>query len=87
MFYEKAYKEALERARIIRLQLLDIGEEATEIEHIFPELKEGEDENIRKEMIYVFKQLNECTTICGRHYDYVKWIAWLEKQKPMELSK
>ena len=35
----RAYDEALERAKLSRLQLLNIGEEATEIEYIFPQLK------------------------------------------------
>ena len=76
----KAYDEALERARLSRLQLLDIGEEATEIEYIFPELKEeSEDERISKEIIKYLEQ-----TVPHNHRDDVlkskEWIAWLEKQ-------
>jgi len=80
MDYKKAYEEALERARIGRLQLLDIGEEATEIEHIFPELKESEDEKMRRTLI---EYLRKETTRVYR----LEWIAWLEKQeekKPVE---
>ena len=50
------------------------------LELIFPELKENEDEKIKKEILNVFKQFDEGTVIFGRKYDYAKWIAWLEKQ-------
>lgn len=83
----KAYDEAFERARLSRLQLLDIGEEATEIEYIFPELKEeGEDERISKEIIKYLEQ-----TVPHNHRDEVlkskEWIAWLEKQAKVESDK
>jgi hypothetical protein len=78
MDYEKAYKEALERAKLSRLQLLDIGEEATEIEYIFPELKESEDERIRKEIISYIKSSGAVTNS--------NWISWLEKQGEQKSS-
>ena len=83
----KAYDEALERARLSRLQLLDIGEEATEIEYIFPELKEeSEDERISKEIIKYLEQ-----TVPHNHRDEVlkskEWTAWLEKQAEVESDK
>jgi hypothetical protein len=75
----KAYDKAIERARLSRLQLLDIGEEATEIEYIFPELKESEDERISKEIIKYLEQ-----TVPHNHRDEVlkskEWTAWLQKQ-------
>jgi hypothetical protein len=71
----KAYDEAVERARKYMAKGYDVL-----MPEIFPELAESEDERIRKEMLNVFKQLDEGTTICGRNYDYAKWIAWLEKQ-------
>lgn len=80
MDYEKKYKDALERAKLIRLQLFDIGEEANEIEHIFPELTESEDEKIKKELI-------DLLNVLWRHYNfpydrnkYEEFLAWLEKQ-------
>lgn len=76
MDYEKAYKEALERAKLSRQQLLDIGEEATEIEHIFPELAESEDEKIRKAVITYIKY--NVSDISG--WSKKELIAWLEKQ-------
>lgn len=71
----KRYDDALERAKLSRLQLLDIGEEATEIEYIFPELAESEDERIGKEIIKYIKDLNKCGFLYRE-----EWITWLEKQ-------
>lgn len=51
-----------------------------DVSEIFPELNESEDERIRKEILGVINQIDENTTICGRNYDYKKWIAWLKKQ-------
>ena len=81
----KAYDEAIERARLSRLQLLDIGEEATEIEYIFPELVESEDERIRKEIIETFKNLG-----AGKipvDINYADIFTWLEKQEGCEYIK
>ena len=81
--YEKKYKEALERAKLSRLQLLDIGEEATEIEYIFPELKENEneDERIRKELLEHCKNQSKPYIQTGNKCPQIQsWIAWLEKQ-------
>ena len=80
MDYEKKYKDALERARLSRLQLLDIGEEATEIEYIFPELKESEDEKIRKEI------RNFIWGYPNKLIERDKWLAWLEKQGEYHIS-
>jgi hypothetical protein len=76
MDYEKKYKEALKRAK----GMYEDGMMPERLEYIFPELKESEDERIRKEIQSVIKQLDKDTTICGKKYDYNKWIAWLEKQ-------
>ena len=76
----KRYDEAIERAKLSRLQLLDIGEEATEIEYIFPELKESEDEMIIKELIsFVSNDGWKFTKLTKE--EKKSWIAWLEKQK------
>ena len=76
----KHYDEASERAKLSRLQLLDIGEEATEIEHIFPELKESEDDVMRKMAIKAVyaPEAQSCIKSWGINPDDV--IAWLEKQ-------
>ena len=65
MNYEQKYKEALERAKGFRTdECKDVAE------YIFPELKESEDERIRKEIYqFVIEQRPE-----------KEWIAWLEKQ-------
>ena len=81
---EKAqrYDEALEKLRGllegIREEKCEIMEE--DITKIFPELKESEDERIRKEIIAVFKGQTAFTT----EEDGKKYIAWLEKQHPVE---
>ena len=85
--YEKKYKEALERAKeqLEGAKVFDYKEE--QIAHdirtvtyaIFPELKESEDERIRKTLIRFFKDSyhNE-TEMYG--VTVGKALAWLEKQ-------
>lgn len=46
------------------------------MEWLFSELKESEDEKIRKDIIAFIKKRDRS----GCDYDYDKWIAWLEKQ-------
>jgi len=80
MDYEKAYKEALERARGHYGVANNYGktEEVQELEHIFPELAESEDERIRKWLITQlrtnYKGLEQANQA----------IAWLEKQKEQQ---
>ena len=77
--YEKKYNEALERARDVYTYYCDDREQLRKIESIFPELKESEDERIRKEIISFLKDFEK------DHYrsvNFNSWIAWLEKQKP-----
>ena len=85
MDYEKAYKEALERAR--KLQENSNGMILKKwLWNIFPELKESEDEKIRKEILEYFQQF-ENEELHGVNIS--DWIAWLEKQseqKPAEWS-
>ena len=50
MDYEKEYKAALERCREFYAKLGN-KQLKEEVENIFPELKESEDEKIRKELI------------------------------------
>ena len=74
MNYEKKYKEALERAKgqyNKRTPLYDI-------EYIFPELKEDDDERIKKELID-FLKLPHPQFVGERNHEL--WIAWCEKQK------
>ena len=71
MDYEKAYKNALTHAREIHR---NEGEKRRDMEWLFPELKESEDEKMRKEIVeYLKKNLR------------LEWATWLEKrgeQKP-----
>ena len=77
MDYEKKYKDALERARYyhcdgVKQEIIDA------LEYVFPELKESEDEKIRKAIIEFFELQDENTT-----YSFVSRndiLAWLEKQ-------
>ena len=69
------YKEKLRLAK----EALDSGSyDKKTIEYLFPELKESEDESIRKRIIeflstpFVKKGMSECALST--------WIAWLEKQ-------
>ena len=77
--YEKKYKDALERAKNYHKQLLDEDnpEWAGEIENIFPELKESEDEKIRKALIRYHQSTINIDGIKGEEI-----LAWLEKQVP-----
>ena len=60
-------------------QLVKDGKISQEIaETIFPELKESEDERIRKEMLDFFKQFYDIKNI--KSIDVEPWISWLEKQ-------
>ena len=83
MDYEKAYKDALERAKNIRYGNPNSATANVVCEEIFPELKESEDERIRKWILdlienlgspadeEVEKELEEMQPLA---------IAWLEKQ-------
>ena len=77
MDYEKKYKEALERANKYNF---DGAKQVVKdlVFYIFPELKESEDEKIRKELIELIS--------CMHDADPRKkgWIAWLEKQESVE---
>ena len=83
MDYEKAYKEALERARkanktiknLINIKQTDIQDK---IEYIFPELAESEDERIRKEITELVMQPSWKTE--QEFHRRKEMVAWLEKQ-------
>lgn len=74
MDYEKAYNEAIKRAKAI----IEVAEKEEEVYKsaitIFPELCESEDERIRKEI----EQLIQCMHDADPRKK--RWIAWLEKQ-------
>ena len=79
MDYEKAYNEALERAKMILCNIPEGSASVRDIETIFPELRESEDEIIRKEMIDFLKSEKAFQTIDLPISE--RWIAYLEKQK------
>ena len=76
----KAYDEALERARMLNSgEDVPIEAGTTTCEYIFPELREVDDEEIRKTLISYFN------TCAGDYYGELKLVdilAWLEKQNP-----
>ena len=81
MDYEKKYKEAIERAKQWR-NAPNVDKIPTfanrVIEEIFPELKESEDDTIRKELIEYHKAQ---AFLYGKpNNKHVKFVAWLEKQ-------
>ena len=84
MDYEQKYKEALERARKIENgEPIDVPDGTHIPVAIFPELKESEDERIRKALIELVRMVdkNPIHQIFG--YGDIKYsdmIAWLEKQ-------
>ena len=80
MDYEKKYKEALERAKYYREGIPDRKLENGEniLDYIFPELKESEDERIRKALINVFSTHQGYEVFFGASVEDI--LAWLEKQ-------
>lgn len=87
MDYEKKYKEAIKRASNIHKDAVEMENNmiTKTCEVIFPELKESEDERIRKALINKIKCLDEEESKEGYSFyagDYTAddCIAWLEKQ-------
>ena len=76
MDYEKAYKEAIKRAKA----MIEVAEKEEEVYKsaitIFPELVESKDERIRKQILnyFVAQKVNEPQPVLD------SWITWLEKQ-------
>lgn len=78
--YKKKYKKALEKAKSM-IDDLRKGEDilaVSDLESMFPELKESEDERVRKE-IMDFIDTNTIDSDERRN----RWLAWLEKYKPI----
>ena len=79
----KAYDEAIERGKQIQntpyTAHWDIMKDV--VEHLFPELKESNDERIRKELIEHCKNKAEPYIQTGNECPQIQsWITWLEKQ-------
>ena len=80
MDYEKKYKEALERASKLRFQN-PFDTVSQMMEHVFPELKESEDERIRKALVKLFQDCGDTDIeFCNTGFSYQEIFAWLEKQ-------
>ena len=74
--YKKLYESALERAKDIAIRGREPKDGAlSACQYIFPQLKESEDERIRKDLIQTISQY----TVFA-HRDPKDIIAWLEKQ-------
>lgn len=88
MDYKEKYEQALGRARAFSqrwqgIEATDSELALQELKEIFPELKESEDERIRKEIIRIVDiWTNSCPTVNGIPVETL--LAWLEKaeQKP-----
>lgn len=82
MNYEKSYKEAFERAKNLHKDAIDMGENirAKQCEIIFHELKESEDEKIRKYLLKLADRCPEDSIDFMRGVKKGDIIAWLEKQ-------
>ena len=86
MNYEKAYKEARDRAK----KLKEISQKAAvqnACDYIFPELKETDDQKMRKEIVNFLRreqdylQESRLAEPCSPQYRFIiDAIAWLEKQ-------
>ena len=75
----KAYDKAIERAE----GLIDFcsDSELKTLEYVFPELRESEDERIRKELLEHCKNQAKPYIQTGNKCPQIQsWIAWLEKQ-------
>ena len=87
MDYEKKYKEALEKAR--KLCTYPTTNFQSDLEDLFPELKENVDEWIEKIRKGIISYLNnrQITSI-AESSAAERWIAWLEKQgkQPKKVS-
>lgn len=87
MNYEEKYKEALERVRRLHDRMLVLSSTdalvaSAELEFIFPELRESEDERIRKSLVQTLqlaKRNDGKLVISNTLAD--KYLAYLEKQK------
>lgn len=77
MDYKKKYNESLERAKKVIKECGDNHGRIKMIEQIFPELKDSEDERIRKELI---QYLKDYPHLPNGKYCRNDFFSWLEKQ-------
>ena len=77
--YEQKYKEALERARLLKLANPDDEAIQTFVKDSFPELRESENERIRKKIISAMSYYRNDG--CISEYEFGVCRNWIEKQK------
>lgn len=88
MDYEKKYKEALKRAeKALEVLGTDKCEGARQIFSLFLELKESEDERIRKGLVKAVSGTFEGTKLFDTDVTREEALAWLEKQEGCEYIK
>lgn len=85
MDYEKKYQQALERAKKLKEnpKAIFFEEKNNHVsDYIFPELRESEDEKVRKELIDAIQGLwdNDALPMPLSVKRKDEWLAWLEKQ-------
>ena len=79
--YKKKYEEALDNFKKIKAANKYNNELVDFIEYEYPELKENEDERIRKECISIIDAWDKSCRLQGDYCEVApKCIAWLEKQ-------
>ena len=85
MNYEEKYKETLERAKKLYENANGMILKKW-VEQVFPELKESEDERIRKELLEHCKNQAKPYIYTGNECPQIQsWIDWLEKQGELSI--
>jgi hypothetical protein len=79
MDYEKKYKEIVGQIKIAYLYAQTDSTKAV-LEEIFPEIKESDDERIRKGLIKAVSRTFEGSKLFGTDVTREEALAWLEKQ-------
>lgn len=85
MDYKEKYEQALSKARQFSEHPLQ-EDSAGIVEYIFPELKESEDERIRKELITWLQNIEGQVLPIDRYNAALSWIEKQGEQKPAEWS-
>ncbi len=84
MDYEKAYNEALERAKELLLGNEHSNTIRSYFEHIFPELRESEDDKNANALIRLLN--NEKVSSLITFEAKQQWLDWLERKKTPSIS-
>lgn len=76
----RAYDKAFEKIKYVMEHGVSPTLNKEDLQDIFPELQESEDERIRKELIKYLKEGVEGYIPAGDSSDYQRWLTWIEKQ-------